>query len=203
MRIALLSIIALASIATPAHAQVSDQQWAACENGEGKLSTEQAMKGCTDLIATGKLSGDDLANAYAFNGDLLSDKGDYTNAIASYGEAIKAAPKYSGAYNNRGLAYMASGDAKNALADYTQAIRLGPKTSSRYYNHGLAAAKLGDHLTAIGDFSQALVLDDTNAAAYRARGDSKTARKDDKGAAADYAMATKLAPETPKANPKP
>jgi len=203
MRVILSGLFALAAFAAPAHAQVSDQQWAACENAENKLTTDQALKGCTDLIATGKLSGEDLANAYALGGDWLADKGDYAKAIASYGEAIKAAPKYSGAYNNRGLAYMASGDAKNALADYTQAIRLGPKTSSRYYNRGLASAKLGDHLGAIGDFSQAIVMDKDNAAAYRARGDSKTARKDVNGAAADYAIAAKLSPETPKPNPKP
>jgi tetratricopeptide (TPR) repeat protein len=201
MRIVFVGLLALGAIAAPAHAQVSDQQWAACDNGEGKLSTDQALKGCTDLIATGKLSGEDLANAYALSGDWLSDKGDYAKAIASYGEAIKAAPSYSGAYNNRGLAYMAAGDAKSALADYTQSIRIGPKTSSRYYNRGRASAKLGDHLSAIGDFSQAIVLDDKNAAAYKARGDSKTARKDAKGAAADYAMAAQLSPEAPPPKP--
>jgi tetratricopeptide (TPR) repeat protein len=201
MRIVLIGVLALAALAAPAHAQVNDQQWAACDNGEGKLSTGQALQGCADLIATGKLSGEDLANAYALSGDWLSDKGDYARAIASYGAAIREAPQYSGAYNNRGLAYMAAGDAKNALADYTQAIRLGPKTSSRYYNRGLASAKLGDQLSAIGDFSQAIVLDATNAAAYKARGDSKSARKDAKGAAADYAMAAKLSPETPKPKP--
>lgn len=194
MRIVFLSLLAIAALVVPAQAQVSDRQWAACDNGEGKLSAAQALKGCADIIATGKLSGEDLANAYALSGDWLAEKGDYAKAISSYSEAIKAAPTYSGAFNNRGLAYMAAGNAKSALDDYTQAIRLGPKTSSRYYNRGLASARLGDHLSAVGDFSQALVLDPGNAAAYKARGDSKTARKDAKGAAADYAMATKLAP---------
>jgi tetratricopeptide (TPR) repeat protein len=194
MRAKFLSLIVLAAMGAPAFAQVSDKDWAACDNGEGKLSSDQALKGCSDLIATGKLTGEDLANAYALSGDWLSDKGDYTKSIASYSAAIKAAPSYSGAFNNRGLAYMASGDAKSALTDYTQAIRLGPKTSARYYNRGLASAKLGDHLAAIGDFSQAIVLDGENAPAYKARGDSKKARKDEKGAAADYAMAAKLSP---------
>lgn len=191
MRVKIFGLIAWLAIA-PAYAQVSDKDWAGCENADGKLTVDDAIKSCADLVATGKLSGDDLANAYALQGDWLADKKDFKAAIASYTTAIKTAPNYSGAYNNRGLAYMAAGDAKSALADYTQAIRIGPKTSSRYYNRGLAFAKAGDHLSAIGDLSQAIQMDASNGAAYRARGDSKKARKDPRGAEADYAMAEKL-----------
>ena len=48
------------------------------------------------------------------------------DAIADYSQAIRLRPTYAVAYNNRGVAYMASGYPDQALCDFNRAIQLQP-----------------------------------------------------------------------------
>ena len=54
-------------------------------------------------------------------------KGDYDQAIADYTQAIRIDPKYTEAYNNRGIAYRKKGNDAKANLDFAEAKRLGYK----------------------------------------------------------------------------
>jgi tetratricopeptide (TPR) repeat protein len=86
------------------------------------------------------------------------EKGDSDRAIADFTQAIQLSPKYTQAYNNRGVAYFERGDIDRAIADYTQAIELDPKFALAYNNRSNAYGVKGDIDRAIADFAQAAKL---------------------------------------------
>jgi tetratricopeptide (TPR) repeat protein len=53
--------------------------------------------------------------------------GDNARAIEDYDRAIKLAPDYASAYQNRGAAHEALGNREAAIRDYRAALRLDPK----------------------------------------------------------------------------
>jgi tetratricopeptide (TPR) repeat protein len=86
-------------------------------------------------------------------------------AIEDYGIAIKLFPKFSSAYNNRGVAKYDLGDKKGALQDYTTAIQLDPSAVS-YYNRASTRDDLDDKNGAIADYQEAARL-------YKKEGNTK------------------------------
>ena len=94
-------------------------------------------------------------------------------AIADCTEAIRLSPKYTAAYNNRGLAKYRLGqseaacgnseEAENhyhaAIADLDKAIQLNPKHVKAHRNRGYVKEKLGQQEAAEADFEKAKALD--------------------------------------------
>jgi lipoprotein NlpI/transglutaminase-like putative cysteine protease len=99
-------------------------------------------------IDSGRLTGDDLAQAYCDRALALSDSGNAAIAMKDAQLAIKTAPNYAAAYVCRGDVWFALKDYPKSIADYTQAITLGDTNShtvyrrgqSRYYNNQLSSA---------------------------------------------------------------
>ena len=63
-------------------------------------------------------------------GVALQQEGLLKEAIAEYDQAIRLAPKFTSAYNNRGAAYNDSGQPERAIQDFDVAIRLDPSMST-------------------------------------------------------------------------
>src|SRR6266508_559376 len=76
-------------------------------------------------------------------------------AIADFSQAIKLRPDYPYAFNNRGVAYMASGYPDEALSDFNHAIQLQPDFPQAYGNRGNAYLREGHIALAIHDFYRA------------------------------------------------
>ena len=108
-------------------------------------------------------------------------------AIADYDKAIELNPKFSAAYNNRGLAKNHKSDYDSAISDCSKAIELDPKYAKAYHNRGWAKTEKGDYDGAIADYDKFFELDSKPASAYGSRALVKELKGDFDGALADLA----------------
>jgi tetratricopeptide (TPR) repeat protein len=168
------------------------QQNAARCNNKPPVSIDLQIAGCTAVIKASAGNPANLAAAYSNRGASHADKGDFTQAIADYSEAIRINPAYADAFNNRGNAYAALGDHARATVDYDEAIRLNPSSARAFLNRGFAHQQFRDSTRAIADFSEAIRLDPDNVAALTARGDAYGKLPDYPKALVDYTSALRL-----------
>src|SRR5258708_168879 len=82
----------------------------------GNTSHDDTIAACTRRIDSNRLKGDDLALTFYNRANEWKAKGELDKAIADYNEALRIAPIYSAALNNRGLTWYAKGDADRAMA---------------------------------------------------------------------------------------
>lgn len=85
----------------------------------------ESIPSCTRAIASGRLSGKQLAEAH-FNrgfGYWLDEK--YRDAIQDYDKAVELVPDNADYYWWRGCAYKASGNRRAADADFERGRKLG------------------------------------------------------------------------------
>ena len=103
----------------------------------------------------------------------------------------------AGAYNNRGLAYVAENDLARAIADFDKSLALDPGRIEPLMDRGMAYGMQGDDEKAVADFSAAIEQDPNSADPYNGR--CYTFAKMGKAAAAldDCNRALALAPNTP------
>jgi protein O-mannosyl-transferase len=85
-------------------------------------------------------------------------RADPAAALADYGEAIRANPRYHRAYFNRGNLRREQGDLAGAVADHSAAIAIHPDDPDAYNNRGWARQALGDWEGAAADYARALEL---------------------------------------------
>lgn len=159
--IAAAMLLAL-GVAAPAAATIVDDI-ADCNQG---IDSQLRIGGCTKLIESGRLAGNNLATAYVNRGNAYNALRDIDHALADYDKAIEIESDYSPAYYNRGIAHFEQGDLILAIADYDKAIELDPDDPDAYDSRGFAYADLRNYESAIADFDQAIVLDPDFAAAY-------------------------------------
>jgi tetratricopeptide (TPR) repeat protein len=112
----------VARAAPAASADASDR--ASCENIGGVPA--EAIMSCTRLIASGTMTGSELAAAHVRRGSHLGNASDRDGAIDDYSTALKIDPKSLAAYVGRALTYELKGDTTRALADYRVAATLDP-----------------------------------------------------------------------------
>jgi tetratricopeptide (TPR) repeat protein len=147
--------------AAPTMAQTPQQMnW--CIGG-ANATPDLQIKGCTAVIATGPIAGNNLAKAYYNRGIAYAGKGEYDSAIADYDQTIRLSPKNANAFYNRGSAYAKKRQYDQAIADYDRAIQLDPKNAFTYVSRGNAYLNKDQSDPAIADYSQAIRLDPTNA----------------------------------------
>ncbi|GBE91636.1 tetratricopeptide repeat protein [Nostoc cycadae] len=121
-------------------------------------------------------------------------KGEYSDAIAHYSQALKLHPNDAEIYYQRGLSYYQLGDYAEAIADYSQAIKINLNDAKFYIKRGLAHYQLGDYTAAIDDYTQAIRLNPNMAVAYKNRADARSHLGDNQGAIEDYTQALKINP---------
>ena len=119
-------------------------------------------------------------------------KGDYDSAIADYAAAIRLAPNYAAALNNRGLAYVLKENYEAAIADCTEAIRLDPKAANPHRHRAAAFVGKGDFDRALTDVEEAIRLNPKYALAYATRGVVFEKKGDLTRALADFNQALAL-----------
>ena len=82
-------------------------------------------------------------------------RGEYDQAISEFNKALEINPKDSGAYNNRGAAYMNKGQYDQAISDYTKSLEINPKDGGVYNSRGRAYYFIGKYEKSWEDFNKA------------------------------------------------
>jgi tetratricopeptide (TPR) repeat protein len=137
-----------------------------CERRDEKaISVEQSIAGCTTMIESGRLTGEDLATAYIDRGNAYLSKGDLDHAISDYGQVIRLDPSNADAFYNRGLSFAEKGEHDKAIHDLDQVIRLDPGRTDALVNRGNEYSARGDDDHALRDYDQAILLDPKDASA--------------------------------------
>jgi tetratricopeptide (TPR) repeat protein len=108
-------------------------------------------------------------------------------------------PKYSTAYQGRGLMKSQKGDNDGAFADFNEAIRLEPKSAAAHVGRGWVSYSKGEKDRAIIDYDQAIELDPKFALAYTDRALAKFSKRDYEGAAMDLSQLIVLDPNNAQA----
>ena len=80
-------------------------------------------------------------------GTDLADKRNYQAAVIALDKAIKLNPKYTEAYNNRGLSFYSLGQYQKAIDDCTKAIGLDPRCAAAYDNRACLSIPWGSTRT--------------------------------------------------------
>ncbi|MEH2054840.1 MAG: tetratricopeptide repeat protein [Nostoc sp.] len=127
-------------------------------------------------------------------GDEYFEKGEYTNAITNYNQALEVNHGDVDLYYKRGLAQYQLGDYEAAIADYSQAIQMNIHDAKFYNKRGLALYQLGRLEEAINDYTQAIRINPHVAVAYKNRAEARYHVGDNQGAIEDYTQAIKINP---------
>lgn len=127
------------------------------------------------------------------------EKNDLYNAIKKFTCVIKMNPKFTSAYNDRGIARYKLGYKKSAVEDLTTAIGLNPYKAKYYSNRGFMLTRLEDYTGAIADYNSALLLNPNLAQAYFNRGTIRLQMENSLAALADFESAIRLDPDFAKA----
>ena len=106
---------------------------------------------------------------YQYEQDTF-DIGRYTEALASYDQAIEIKPDYDFAWYNRGNALSKLGRLDEAIASYNKAIVIKPDFDEAWYHRGLALRSLGRTKEAIASYDKALEIKPDKDAAWHNRG---------------------------------
>ena len=134
-----------------------------------------------------------MGSVDAYNeGVYQAQQGNYSQAIAHWGQALAFNPQFSEAHYNRGLAYLLLGDAPAAISEFDRALELNPEDADAYKNRGLAHQALGNEPEAIADFTQSLQLNPKDAEAYQNRSLVRMSLGDKAGAVQDARQASTL-----------
>jgi tetratricopeptide (TPR) repeat protein len=75
---------------------------------------DRAIRACTNIIAVGGQSRDNLAIAYRNRGIAYEKASDYDRAIADYNKAIELNPQFAETYVDRGVAFSNKGNYDHA-----------------------------------------------------------------------------------------
>ncbi|MEH2331101.1 tetratricopeptide repeat protein [Nostoc sp.] len=138
---------------------------------------------------------EDLNIFYVKLGDEWFQKGEYTNAITNYNQALEFNHgNIDFLYYKRGLAHYEIGDYEAAIADYSQAIQMNLHNAKSYNKRGLALYQLGRLEEAINDYTQAIRINPNVAVTYKNRAEARSHVGDNQGAIEDYTQAIKINP---------
>ncbi|MDZ8259669.1 tetratricopeptide repeat protein [Nostoc sp. ChiQUE01b] len=138
---------------------------------------------------------EDLNMFYVKLGDEYFQRGEYTNAITNYNQALQVNQSdVDFVYYKRGLANYQIGDYEAAIADYSQAIQKNLHDAKSYNKRGLALYQLGRLEEAINDYTQAIRINPNVAVTYKNRAEARSHVGDNQGAIEDYTQAIKINP---------
>ncbi|CAL79584.1 conserved hypothetical protein with a TPR motif and a caspase domain; putative signal peptide [Bradyrhizobium sp. ORS 278] len=172
-----------------------------CRNrsADGNSPAPPRLDACERLLASGNLTGKDLAAALEVRGNAAISRRDYDKAISALTGAIAADPDNAGLYDRRGVAYWRKGQDDLAIADYAVALQKRSNYAAPYNNRGVIFLRRGALQSALDDFNAAVRISPTMYVARANRGRVRAMMKDFEGALADFAEADKIDPESTQA----
>src|SRR6266699_2393156 len=103
-------------------------------------------------------------------GDAYASTEHYSEALASYEDAIRFNPNDAGAYISKGIVLVVLHKNEEALVAFEQAICLDPNSARGYNNKGSALGNLKRYREALAVFEQATLLDPNNTQIYINKG---------------------------------
>ncbi|MEH1874295.1 tetratricopeptide repeat protein [Nostoc sp.] len=159
-----------------------------------KIGVKSTINQLSKSYLQPEYSNEDLNILCVKLGDECFEKGEYSNAIANYNQALKVKSTEVDLYYKRGLAYYQVGDYEAAIADYSQAIQMNLHDAKSYNKRGLALSQLGRLEEAINDYTQAIRINPNVAVAYKNRAEARSHVGDNQGAIEDYTQAIKINP---------
>lgn len=147
----------LAATAFGAHAadEGDGVDWTKCRTGKA----DDRIASCSEIISSGKVTGDKIAFAYRFRGDAYVDNARRDDAIRDYRSAIEADPAQESIYLNSMCWANATlgGKLEDAMRDCNRSIQL--KGNAHNYNsRGLVNLKLAKDKDALRDYELSLKL---------------------------------------------
>lgn len=154
-----------AESAPPKPAEQGDVLASSCASGD----YNRRVTACSSRIDSGKLKGDDLADAYYRRGVAYFYLKQSQSALSDYNRAIAMVPSDPVYLNDRGILFRDLGDNNNAMQDFNKAIAIRPGYALAYANRGYIQRNLHKLDEAIADTSAAIKLDPKSVWAYENR----------------------------------
>ena len=114
--------------------------------------------GCTIIIESNTATPAEKAQAYAMRALALSIKGQYDVAIRDYDEAIRIAPDFAVALNNRAWAYFKWGKGLRGMPDVERSLQLNPLSEHTWDTRAHIRQTLGQFAGAFSDYERAVDL---------------------------------------------
>ena len=174
--------------------QDENQGWQSTVTGIRKLILEMQTQAAS---SSDRSQEEVLAELEYEHGNFLAGLGKIEAALKAYSDAIELNPRYSAAYNNRGVVYVDIGEYNRAIKDFNTAIELNPNDFFAYNNRGNTYSNIGNINNAIKDFNKAITLKPNYANAYNNRGNAYVRTEYFEKAIKDFNTAIKLDPDFP------
>ena len=172
--------------------QDEDEGWQSTVAGIRKLILQMQ----TQVSSSSDISQEEiLAELEDKHGNFLMVLGKVEEAIKAYSDVIELNPRYSAAYNNRGVAYAKKGEYDLAIGDFSKAIELNPHDFFAYNNRGNTYNDIGEFDRAIEDFNTAIALKHDYSNAYNNRGNVYMKKHYFENAIEDFNIAIRLEPD--------
>jgi tetratricopeptide (TPR) repeat protein len=103
-------------------------------------------------------------------GNTLFDSDNYTEAIATYEQAVAINPQLHEAWYNRGVALASLGRYEDAIESYNQALALKLEDHDAWYSRGNALFHLGQIAAAVESYDQSIAMQPQNPGAWQNKG---------------------------------
>jgi tetratricopeptide (TPR) repeat protein len=163
---------------------------------ESAASPDNWIAACSTIVAAGRVSGQELAAAYAQRGFAFTLKRKLDEAEKDLNDAIKVDPGSAKNFAMRANFWNVSGKPDRALTDSNDALRIDSNFALAYFTRASAALQLGQYDRAIADYSKALRLRPSfGVDIYKMRGRAYYRKGDYNRAIADYDERLKLQPD--------
>ena len=129
----------------------------------------QRITACSSRITSGKLKGEDLAEAHYWRGFAYYSLKQSQSAMDDYNQAIAMAPSNPMFLNDRGILFRDLGNSDRAMQDFNQAISVKPSYALAHANRGYMLRDKQQMDEAIAETTTAINLDPKLVWAYENR----------------------------------
>ncbi len=133
---------------------------------------DTGIAACSRLIASKRVKGSSLADAYLLRSEFYNQKKDYDRALADADMRLRLTPVDAMAFRHRAVIWIGKRDYERAMRDVDEAIRLAPKEPSGFDMRAFLHYQKKDYDGAIADYDKAIQLAPKTANYYGGRGNA-------------------------------